>query len=670
MNLHIANISNLASKEDVANHLVQFKPYISDLKLYNNPDVKKRTKIAIIKFKDKMRAESAVDCLTGSILKDQQIFLELEEEKPEEVPREIRISSESSEDADTADGRSLRNGMYKCHGCNKQFRTLPYFSGHLELCRFNQEKLRVLQEQILRKRAESTQERILKNLENNSNHPDQNQNSVEKKQPDGGEDGEKPVKADRKKKKKSQKSAADAQAENAQLPQESENSGSSAEFLSDPSSDPTPCHGSASQTSVTNLTTSLSGSTPSILQPQGSISTPTAPGYGQPAGFPNLLLNQILQTNPALLNNPALMNQILVLDQAQVLGNQQNQLLGNQQNQLLGNQQNQLLGNQQNQLLGNQQNQLLGNLPWGFQSQFPSNLQNPFLGNSPFQLPGNLSNQFPGSLPNQFSGNLLNQFPGNFQNQYSGNPYAQFFTDRTQVSGNLQANFPGNTHPQFPGYLPNQFPGSLPNKFPGNFQSHQFASLQSQLGNLQYQEAGNQVAGNLQENQFNRNLPNQSMNGQFAALNPVMSTLNPGNSSAPGFLQEVNSQTVRKPSLKQPKSGTSNDININKMEDCRDVEGRRHVKFKEPVFDSGEQQFLAKPSLSENSNYRSTEAATNRNDPSSAEEVPSRATFISDGAGALFDGAIALPNEAIALPEEPADRPAVVQDNELILQQV
>jgi len=51
----------------------------SDLKLYNNPDVKKKTRIAIIKFKDKMRAESAVDCLTGSILKDQQIFLELEE---------------------------------------------------------------------------------------------------------------------------------------------------------------------------------------------------------------------------------------------------------------------------------------------------------------------------------------------------------------------------------------------------------------------------------------------------------------------------------------------------------------------------------------------------------------------------------------------------------------
>ena len=51
----------------------------SDLKLYNNPDVKKRTRVAIIKFKDKRRAESAVDCLTGSILKDQQIFLELEE---------------------------------------------------------------------------------------------------------------------------------------------------------------------------------------------------------------------------------------------------------------------------------------------------------------------------------------------------------------------------------------------------------------------------------------------------------------------------------------------------------------------------------------------------------------------------------------------------------------
>jgi len=29
----------------------------------------------------------------------------LVQEKPEEVPREIRISSESSEDADTADGR-------------------------------------------------------------------------------------------------------------------------------------------------------------------------------------------------------------------------------------------------------------------------------------------------------------------------------------------------------------------------------------------------------------------------------------------------------------------------------------------------------------------------------------------------------------------------------------
>ena len=51
----------------------------SDLKLYSNPDVKKSTRIAIIKFKDKRRAESAVDCLTGSILKDQQIFLELEE---------------------------------------------------------------------------------------------------------------------------------------------------------------------------------------------------------------------------------------------------------------------------------------------------------------------------------------------------------------------------------------------------------------------------------------------------------------------------------------------------------------------------------------------------------------------------------------------------------------
>lgn len=43
--------------------------------------------------------------------------------------------------------------------------------------------------------------------------------SNEKKQPDGGEDGEKPVKADRKKKKKSQKSAAYVPAENAQLPQ-------------------------------------------------------------------------------------------------------------------------------------------------------------------------------------------------------------------------------------------------------------------------------------------------------------------------------------------------------------------------------------------------------------------------------------------------------------------
>ena len=96
------------------------------------------------------------------------------------------------------------------------------------------------------------------------------------------------------------------------------------------------------------------------------------------------------------------------------------------------------------------------------------------------------------------------QFPGNFQNQYFGNPYCQFSTDvQTQASGNMQANFPSYTHPQFPGYLPNHFPG--------NSQSHQFATLQSQLGNLQ----------NEQGNQFNRNLPDQSMNSQFSALNKV-----------------------------------------------------------------------------------------------------------------------------------------------------